>query len=263
MIYHAGLSANYCICKVMVNGLGVTTVNAEKVGSTQYPCNTELIGKENTVAIEVMPASPDLGALDKVNVQGYVKRYSPDEITGPESGELLMAFNLEQKIAELKANPFAVNLGEVFPFTLTGTFDSEDVPSFRNRLVDADVIANKAELLNWGMNFKRMLEKQDVAALYEQYEPKLIDYDIAYPEDKEPDNLEWFSDWMTEKIFPQIPVTDFTMDDINCVKWCDGRIWELQLKDGGPLWRTIGKDGKRTKVQVFVGLINNAIKIIR
>lgn len=263
MIYHVGLSANYCTCKVSVNGLEVTTVNAEKIGSTQYPCNTELIGKENTVSIEVMPASPDLGILDKVNVQGYVKKYFPDDITGPDVGELLLQFSLEEKIALLKANPFAVNISEVFPFTLSGTFDSEDSPSFRNRMVGAETITSKSTLLMWAMEFKKMLEKKDVSALYEQYEPKLIDYDIAYPEDKEPDNREWFSDWMHEKMFPQTPFTDFSMEDIECIKWCDGRIWEIKLKDGGPLWRTIGKDGKRSKVQIFVGLVDKKIRIIR
>jgi hypothetical protein len=266
MIYQVGFSANTCRCKVVVNGLGVAEVNAEKVGSVQYPCNTELIGKENKVEVEVMPASLTPDVLDKIAVEGYVKKYHPDDVTGPENGEVVCTFTLEEKVMALRENPLAANLADVTPFALSCEFDSEESPSFRNRLVEAELIEDEMALLDWAMAFRGMLERRDAAALYELYEPKLIDYDIAYPEDKEPDNREWFANWMFEKIFPQTPRIDFDRDGITPVKWCGGRIWELRRKDGyngGHLWQTEGLEGRRTRVEVYVGMVDGKIKIIR
>lgn len=265
MVYQVALAANTCRCKVIVNGLGVTELNAEKVGCIQYPLNTELVGIGNVVEIEVTPISLDPTVMDKISAEGTIKKYDDGAITGPESGEVLASFTLEDKIAEVKAKPLT-NIADVIPFTLTCTFDSEEAPSFRNRLVDADVIDNGVALVDWAMNFKEMLRQQDVAALYDQYEPKLLDYDIAYPEDKEPDNRKWFANWMYGKIFPQTPLIDFDRDGVQLVKWCGGRIWELRRKDeynGGYLWQTVGTDDRWSYVEVYVGMVDGKIKMVR
>lgn len=264
MTYYLELSANTCTCKISINGLGVDELDAKKVGSVQYPCNTELIGKANKVAVEVMPASLDLTTLDKIRVEGLVKRYAPTDMIGPESGQVITRFTLEQKIAEIKADPAKLlKIANLVPFAITAEFDSEDAPTLADRLTKAKPIENPETLKDWAMAFRTLLEKRDIDGLYALYEPKLLDYDIAYPEQKEPDNRVWFANWMNNKIFPQTPFTGFNRDDIDPVKWCDGRIWEIRLKGSLPLWRTQGLNGSRTKIQVYIGMVKGKIKIVR
>lgn len=264
MTYYLELSANTCTCKISINGLGVDVLDAKKVGSVQYPCNTELIGKANKVAVEVMPASLDLTTLDKIKVDGLVKRYAPTDMIGPESGQIITRFTLEQTIAGIKADPVKMlKIADLVPFTVSAEFDSEDAPSLASRLMDAKPIENAEALKDWAIVFRGLLEKRDIDGLFALYEPKLLDYDIAYPEQKEPDNKAWFANWMNNKIFPQTPFTGFKREDVDVVKWCDGRIWEIRLKDGNPLWRTQGLNGLRKKIQVYVGLVDGKIKIVR
>jgi hypothetical protein len=261
-MYYIEISANTCTCKISINGLGIDELDAKKVGSVQYPCNTELIGKGNKVAVEVMPASIDLTTLNKIAVEGEVKKYPDNGFIGPESGAVIASFSLTQTIEMIKANPFA-NIADLVPFKITAEFDSEDAPSLEDRLIKAKPIENAEALKDWAMTFRSLLEKRDIDGLYVLYEPKLIDYDIAYPAQKEPDNKIWFANWMNNKIFTQNPFTGFSRDVIETTKWCDGRIWEICLKGGQPLWSTEGLDGKRTKIQVYVGLVDGKIKIVR
>ena len=261
-MYYLEISANTCTCTIIINGLGIEELDAKKVGSVQYPCNTELIGKSNKVETIVMPASLDKATLDKIDVTGVVKRYADDGFIGPESGEAVASFSLDQTIAMIKENPL-VNIADMVPFTLTCVFDSEDAPSLENRLLHSQPIENPEILKEWAMKFRMLLEKRDIDGLFELYEPKLVDYDIAYPQQKEPDNRVWFTNWMKNKIFPQNPITTFSRDIVETKKWCEGRIWEIYLKGGLPLWRTEGLDGKRTSVQVYVGLVDGKIKIVR
>ena len=130
-------------------------------------------------------------------------------------------------------------------------------------MTKAQPIENAETLKDWAIAFRSLLEKRDIEGLYALYEPKLKDYDIAYPEQKEPDNRVWFDNWMKNKIFPQTPFTHFIREDIETIKWCDGRIWEIRLKDGQALWRTEGLDGKRTKIQIYAGLVDGKVKIVR
>lgn len=261
-MYYIEISANTCTCTIILNGLGIEVLDAKKIGSVQYPCNTELVGKSNKVEVIVMPASLDLSTFDKIDVTGVVKRYADDGFIGPDSGEVVVSFSLDQTIAMIKANPLA-NFADLVPFTISAEFDSEDAPSLGDRLLKAKPIENQEVLKNWAMEFRNLLEKRNIDGLYDLYEPKLIDYDIAYPLQKEPDNRAWFTNWMNNKIFPQNPVTSFSKDMVETKRWCDGRIWEVYLKGGLPLWRTEGLDGKRTSIQIYVGQIDGKIKVVR
>lgn len=263
MVYNVELSANSCTCKLIVNGLGVETLNAEKVGSIQYPCNAELIGQNNNIGVEVMPVALDMATLGKVTVEGVVKKYHPGEFSGPDAGDVLTTFSLTRTIEEIKANPLAANPADLVPFKLTAEFSSEAVPSFAGRLIEAEPIENKDALLSWAMQFRLLLEQRDIKGLYELYEPKLHDYDIAFPEEKEPDNRKWFSEWMQETVFPRKPITSFSREDIELTRWCDGRIWEISRKKGEPLWGTEGLNNMVSEVEIYVGMVDGKIKIVR
>lgn len=263
MMYYIEVAANTCVCKIILNGLGIEILNAIKIGSVQYPCNTELIGKSNNVAVEITPATLDFTTLNKIKVEGTIKRYANDDCIGPDSGEIIAKFSLDETIEKIKANPLAFNITDLVPFKISAIFDSEDAPSLAQRLKEAKPIENSEVLKDWAMTFRSLLEKKDIDGLYDLYAPKLSDYDIAYPEQKESDNRIWFENWMKNKIFPQTPFIKFKRDDIQLKKWCDGRIWEINLKDEQPLWRTEGLEGKRTKIEVYVGLVDEKIKIVR
>jgi len=267
LFYYIGIEGNACTAEIVVNGLGVSKLKAENGGSIQYPCNTELIGKGNKIEVTVSLASFDLTILDRVLCNGTIKKYGTEEFIGPESGSVIAQFTLSNKIKELKnrlkSDPLSVDLSKEFPVTLTAEFDSDDAPSFSERLIESTPIDDSEILKDWAIQFKEHLINRDIQALYNLYEPKLLDYDIAFPEQKEPDNQKWFTDWMNNKIFPQTPFTEFNRDDVVPVKWCDGRIWELKLKDGRPLWTTVGKDNKRSFIEIFAGNVDGEIKIVR
>ena len=267
MFYYIGITGNACTADIIINGLSVAELKAKNGGSIQYPCNTELVGASNKVEIIISLASIDLTILDRLNCDGTIKRYGVDEFVGPESGTIINQFTLHPKIEELKAkikaDPLSVDLSSEFPVTLTVEFDSTDAPSFAERLNESEPLEDTELLKDWAMDFKQHLINQDIKAMYALYEPKVLDYDIAYPDQKEPDNEQWFANWMKNKIFPQTPFTEFDRDDIVAVKWCEGRIWELKLKDGSPLWTTFGKDDMRSLIQVYVGKDNGEIKIVR
>ncbi len=261
-MYYIEITANSCICTTTMNGLGIDVLDATHTGSMQYPCNTELVGTANKVEVQVVPSGLDPATLDKIDVQGQVKRYPDEGFIGPEFGEVIASFSLDQTLALLRENPI-VNIADLIPFSLSATFDSLDARSFADRLLTSLPIENPEILKEWAITFLSLLERRDIDSLFDLYEPKLRDYDLAYPLQKEPDNKVWFTRWLNDKIFPQHPVTKFRKDDLVCRKWCDGRVWEIGVKDGRPLWRTEGFEGKRTSVQIYVGFVEGTIKIIR
>jgi hypothetical protein len=261
--YYIEIAAKACNATVIVNGLRVSFLEAPKGGSLQLPCNTELIAKTNILEVSVAPTSIDPGFLDKITLDGEVTTYPEGSMVSPETRTVLESFSIDPRIQEIKENPLAGNPAELFPFKVTAKFVSDDAPSFDDRLNKTKPIENVEALKDWAIKFKEYLEVRNIDALYDLYEPKLLDYDIAYPNAKEPDNRKWFSDWMSDDIFLQTPFTDFKRDDIEPKKWCDGRIWEITLKGNRPLWSTIGFDGRRSRVKVFVGMVENKIKIVR
>lgn len=263
MIYNLELAAHTCMCKVHVNGLQVDLLDASKVGTLMYPCNTELIGKKNRVGIEVMPNSIDMDTLNKIRVEVVIKKYKPDEFTGPELGEVIATESLYRTIEMIKANPLAANINDLVPFQLILEFDSEYAPSFANRLIEAEPLESEAHVMEWALQFRQLLANRDVDGLYAACTPKYDDYAIAFPDDEGAFSRAWFEQWMQEKIFPQNPITNFTQDDLVIKKWCSDRIWEIRLKNGLPLWSTAGLEGTKTGIDIYVGLVDGKIKIVR
>ena len=223
MIYYLEVSANTCRCTIIINGLGIDELDASKVGSVQYPCNTELVGKSNMFEVAIMPVSLDLATFNKIQVACTVKKYGDNDFIGPESGEVVKHFTLEQTIEEIKSDPRKLlKIADLVPFKISAEFDSEDVPSFENRLLKTKLIENVEALKDWAMTFRSYLEMRNNEALFALYEPKLNDYDIAFPNDKEPNNKVWFENWMKNKIFPQTPYVGFKREDLVLKKWCEG-----------------------------------------
>jgi len=154
------------------------------------------------------------------------------------------------------------DLQKLFPLSATYSFDNDNL-SFKNRLIDAKPIKDEKMLVDYVEYLRNLMQKKDIAGLFEEYKYKLQDYDLAFPQDAESDNKAWFIELMENRFFPSGPVDDFKREEIGCISWCEGRIWELFLKPDRALWSTRGINGKRIKIEVYAGLVEDKIKIIR
>jgi len=263
--YYLEVFANNCIIEITVNGLFLARSDAKNGSSLNYPFNTELIGKGNTVSITAIPTLLDSGAISlfsDVVINGALKKYQPGDITGPESGEIIAAIDFEEVKSEKSKDVTGLAaLAALFPLQKSYVFDNETL-DFKNRLVDAPVISDKEKLFDYGIFLRNLLERQDLNGLCKEFEPKLKDYGITYPNDL-PDPIKWFKDFMTTDFFPGGPITGFSRDAIGLRSWCDGKIWELFIKPTTQFFSNRGDDGDINSIEIFVGLVDDQLKIIR
>ena len=195
-------------------------------------------------------------------MKGTIKKYNPDETTGTESGELVNEIDFEAVIAENISDikPVA-NLPSGFPLSIKITCDNDDL-SFRNRLLDTPVITDEKSVLDYAEKLRHMMACQDLEALYVEYKPKIDDYVMAYPSEF-PNARQWFVDLFKDDFFPGGPVTDFKRDDIGFRPWCDRRIYEIFVKPVQPYFLNKGLDGDINSIEVYVGMVDGALKIVR
>jgi hypothetical protein len=99
-------------------------------------------------------------------------------------------------------------------------------------------------------------------ALYKEYKPKIDDYVIAYPQEF-PDPQQSFDNLFRNDFFPGGAITDFKQDDIGLKPWCDGRIWEIFVKPDQEFFKNKGLDGDINSIEVFVGMVEGSLKIVR
>lgn len=263
--YYVEVFANNCIVEITVNGLFLARSDAKNGSSLNYPFNTELIGKGNTVTITAYPTLMDSGIISlypDVVINGALKKYQSGDITGPETGEIIDAIDFEEVKNEKSGGAKNIaDLAALFPIQKSYVFDN-DTLNFKNRLVDAPVINDKDKLLDYGVFLRNLLERQDLDKLCAEFEPKLKDYGITYPQDL-PDPIKWFKDFMKNDFFPGDPITDFNRDAIGLRSWCDGRVWELFIKPTMKFFSNRGEDGDINEIEIFVGIVENQLKIIR
>jgi hypothetical protein len=264
-VYSLELFASKCINQVELNGLLLFRDNAVHGSGRSYPLNTELIGKENILSVTVLPTLLDNGVVstfEDIIVKGTIKKYNSNETTGPESGELVSEIDFADVIAKKTRDVEPVaNLASLFPLSTKITFDNDDL-SFRNRLLDAPVITDEKSVLDYAEKLRDILARQDLEALYVEYKPKLDDYVMAYPTEF-PDPRQWFVDLFKDDFFPGGPVTEFKRDDIGFRPWCDRRIYEIFVKPAQPYFLNKGLDGDINSIEVFIGMVDGALKIVR
>ncbi|MDD5673347.1 MAG: hypothetical protein PHC61_04235 [Chitinivibrionales bacterium] len=257
--------ASKCIVELTVNGLFIFRSDAKNGVSLNYPFNTELIGKGNSVTFTLYPTILDNGlpsSYSDVTIQGTIKIYGENDITGPETGELIQRIDFTDVIEQRKMDAVTItDLTKLFHMTKTFTFDNDGL-SFRNRLLDAPVIKDEKLLLDYAEKLRDILAKQDIEALWREYKPKVDDYANAYPQEF-PDSLQWFTDFFKNDFFPGGPVTDFKKDDIGLRSWCDGRVWEIFVKPAQKFFLNKGLDGDINSIEIFVSLVDGKIKIVR
>jgi hypothetical protein len=263
--YYLEVFANNCIIEVTVNGLFLTRSDAKNGSSLNYPFNTELIGKGNTVTVSAFPTLLDSGVISlfpDVEIKGALKKYQLGDIAGPESGEIIEVIDFEEVKKGKSENVTGIAaLAALFPLQKSYVFDNETL-DFKNRLVDASVINDKDKLLDYGVFLRNLLERQDLDKLCIEFEPKLKDYGVTYPQDL-PDPVKWFRDFMRDDFFPGGPITAFDRDAIGLKSWCEGKVWELFIKPTMKFFSNRGEDGDINEMEIYVGLVDNQFKIIR
>jgi hypothetical protein len=266
-VYYVELFAKKCLIEVVANGLFLTRSNAKNGSSLSYPINTELIGAGNKVLIRAVPTlldSGELSTIDDIHVLGTIKKYMPDDIIGPEAGELIGTIDLsegiEQKKVDVEINP--LKLKDLFPLSQTIEFDNDDL-SFRELLIDGKIIDDKDKVLDYAEYLRDLLAKKDMERLFKEYEPKLLDYKKAYEVPQFDDPADFFIEFMRGDFLPGGPITNFKRNEIGMRKWCDGRIWEVFVLPDNEFFTNTGLDGDINRVEVFVAMVNGSLKIVR
>jgi hypothetical protein len=264
-IYSLEFYASKCIIEIAINGLFIFRSDAKNGTSLNYPFNTELIGKSNVIAVSLLPTILDNGLpsqIADIKMAGLVKKYEPGAITGPESGDLILRFSIQDAVAQLEAQAsMGADITTLFPIKKSFSFDNEEL-SFKNRLVDAPIIKDEKAVLDYAEKLRDIIAKQDREALWTEYKPKVDDYALAYPQEF-PDPLNWFIDFFKNDFFPGGPITNFKRGDIGLRSWCDGRVWELFVKPAQKFFLNQGLDGDINSVEVYVGMVDGKLRIIR
>ena len=263
-IYNLEIFASKCIIEILMNDLLIFRADAKNGTSFTYPLNTELVGK-NTLKIILYPVLLDSGLPSTPNdimVEGAIKRYSIGDFTGPECGDLLSTIDIDD--IKLSIDPESVslkNLADMFPLNKSFQFENDEI-SFKDRIIDGTVIDNKDSIINYSFKILDIIKRQDLEAFWLEYKPKLDDYAIAYPHEF-PDPKAWFVNFITTDFFPGGPNTEFKRDNIGLRSWCGGRIWEVFIKPYTPFFTNKGLDGDINSIEMFVGLVDGQLKIIR
>lgn len=264
-IYNIELFASRCAFEVTVNGLLLFRKNAPAGCSMTCPINTELVEKDNIVTISLLPTIIENGQLSRpedIDISGTIKRYEAGDITGPEFGELIASIDFTDVVARSQIDSFTItDPAKLFPLTKQFVFDNEEI-SFRDRLLNAPVIKDEALVLSYAEHLRELLERQDLESLFLEYKPKLDDYAIAYPL-QFPDPKKWFVDFFRDDFFPGGPITEFKREDIGLKAWCDGRIWEIFVKPAQKYFKNKGLDGDTNSVEVYVGMVDGKLRIVR
>jgi hypothetical protein len=264
-VYNIEIYARECIFEVTTNGLPIFRKNAPMGCSMTYPLNTELVKKDNIVKVTLWPAILENGQpsrLEDITITGTIKCYQADDITGPESGKLLARIDFRDVIALGKARALSLtDPSKLFPLSKEFKFDNEE-HSFRNRLLDAPIITDEKMLLTYGEKLRDILARHDIEALYNEYKPKLDDYVTAYPQEF-PDPKQWFINLFKDDFFPGGAITEFKREDIGLRSWCEGRVWEIFVKPDQWFFKNKGLDGDINRIQVFVGMVDGGLKIVR
>ena len=303
--YYLELSVLDARTVTTVNGVGVDESDGRTSASFNSPTNANLIGKGNTVTVTVKPTTvaagdpPKSGKLadadsvrpstvEEAKVTAKIKKITSGKVT-PESGTTLVEKSLEEVVEKREQalqEQFLEKLEEAppeekkaladqeeeltsveLPIEMELTFDSEDVPSFRERFVEAPVIEDTSALKDFAMGLREKAEQRDFDGLYKAFKHKFEEYDEAYPSQAQEDNREWFEDMLQEYIYANGPLLDFEREDLELRKWADGRIWEVNVDRGegvtDQFFLTRPTDKGRAFMDIFVGKVDGELKVVR
>lgn len=255
-IYHIELTVGGCLILMTLNGFPLVSGPRKSTRTESPPVNHLLVGKGNRLEITATPFVNDKGDLSSiagVTLRGTVKSFQEGDAVAPETGEVVASFNVAEMISKGQTG---------FPVHIVVNFDT-DGPEFRSLLLDGAAIHAEKDVVRYGLHLRDLLRRGDVAALYTEFEPKLIDFARAYYEDVTDARPE-FLDFMSGQFLPARPVVDFGEDRIRAVSYCGGRVWKLLVDPGEEfLTTTPTEEDSRLVIPVYVGLVDGKPHVVR
>lgn len=262
-------------CVLTVNGVKVGRWHNETV-TLGKPVNHMLVGSDNTVTLTITSTEHSSSAVTERSEQTssfedvagslVVERVTEDTVVvtaGEEKRDAVRSVDVGEAVRqrlERSAEPTS-------SVELELAFDSEDVPSFRERLREAPVVDDEEELRDYAMELRDALEERRTDDLYEEFEVKFEEYDRAFPSRAPDDSRAWFRQHATESLFEESARQrfDFTRDDLLLEPWAGGRVWELGVeRDDTSREFVLVEDDEGTFVMdVYVGDVAGDLRIVR
>ncbi len=304
--YYLDLDVQDARTQTIVNGVGFHEGDGRTGLSLNAPMNALLIGTDNSVTVIVKPTTVPAGDPPKSGKLADADSVRPstvadaevsvaiDKVTSgtvtPEGGETLAEKTLEEvveKKEEALQKEFLEKLESAppekkkaladreeeltrveLPVEMELTFDSEDVPSFRERFVEAPVIEDTSVLKDFAIRLRDLAKNKSTRRLFELSNPKFQIYATAYPSQSksEQDDLESFLEVFEEKYYGRSPFLEFDREDLVLKKWAGGRVWEINVDRGEALEDSFflsRLDGEVWTMDIFVGKVDGELKVVR
>ncbi len=257
-IYHIEITFNACHINVRLNDFPLASLSATSPMRIAPPVNQLLVGKENSLHVEILPVLRDNNEwsnIGNVSFEGAVKVYEADDIVAPETGTVVAKLELSEFLDQqtLKQLPL---FGHV-------QFENEG-PDFHSTFYEGEVIEDRTLLIRYALLLKDLLKKNRISdELVKEFYPKLHDYADAYYK-AEDEIIEQFRSFITDTFMPSHPLLEFNEDLITIQPFCGKRIWRLGLKPDKPLFLTAqNSDGESYEIPIYVAQISKSLKVIR
>lgn len=238
-IYQMQVKAENAAYTIYLNGFPVYQGKDAAYGKTTFPVHLYLIGKNNSMTIEVEP----LNSSEKAQVVAYIDPFKNGEILelgeGPNSEERLLHIETTNKTSKSKE------------------FDN-DVFNFSKTLTQGKVLKEK-EVLAYGQRLIEYLTKADAEGFVGEMELKILDYASAH---------EYTADQMRDGLtgqfkasFFKAPSDDKDNSRLSVESYNDGRVWEIMLD--GEEFLKYEEDGGSFQMRVYVAKIDGKLGIVR
>lgn len=247
--YYLELTAINCIVRAKLNGVPAYNLNAKYETYFAKPINELLIGEKNSLDIELSPIIETKDINESIELptyyaKGSIKLYREGEVSSPEEGE--MVIRIEQ-VNKLISNFHFNNI----------KFDFQEI------MLETKVVNSEEQVRNYAFELLNLLQNHDTAALYKAFEPKFKDHQIAYYKD-EIKLGEDFEQYMSSNFYPNLSSILIPKEQLRLKPHCNKRIWEVQIAPDDPLFHTEeNEEGDIFSIKIFIGLVNEQLKIVR
>jgi hypothetical protein len=246
--YYLDLTAINCIVKAKVNGLPAYDLIAKSGTYFAKPINELLIGKKNKLEIELIPILDEKdienGTIPEYSAKGSIKLYQEGQVSSPEEGEIILKI---EQINKLK----------------TLLFFNNDKFNFEEILINTTPILDEKAIKDYAIKLLEMLQNSDSIGLYNEFEPKFTDHEIAYYKNSI-QLVEDFKKHMQNNFYPNLIQPPIQKEQLLLIAHCDKRIWQILVAPNKPLFQTEeNEEGDIYSMEIYVGFINNQLKIVR
>ena len=262
-IYHLDFSLAKGHVRVRLNGVPVLELRnqqADPMVNFAPPLNLALVGEANRLSVEMLPLECDDGTLTgfgDIKIEADLMKFEKGDIVAPGEGDSILSIEIPDELRE-RVREEELEL----PLSFDLVFDNEGV-SFHDEIREAAPYTNESALLDYAERLRDHLAGGEVAALMHEFAPKAAAYAKAYDYDVD-EIATSIEDYLGGDFAQASPKTDFARDEIEAVPLSEGRMWELRLLSGAPLFQSEEDDeGGTLQIPIIVGEREGSLKIVR